>query len=215
MPDDQDLPAQLPPPTHRYMVIYELDNEPDVVMAEFLKRVMAGSTVVGGVARSDHGVPHRVGAARRTRAGGALVGELLAGIHAQRACRRFDPDGKVPDSDVEQILAARGARAERGEHPALDVHRGPTTRATAPLLAAWWTETWNAGGGDFVRQSVEDKVLVADLEFGFSKGGFAAAPVVVVVCADTDRVAARSTHRRRSTRPCRTCCSPTSVMAHV
>jgi len=43
VPDDQDLPAQLPPPTHRYMVIYELDNEPDIVMAEFLKRVMAGT----------------------------------------------------------------------------------------------------------------------------------------------------------------------------
>jgi len=28
VPDDEDLPAQLPPPTHRYMVIYELDNEP-------------------------------------------------------------------------------------------------------------------------------------------------------------------------------------------
>src|SRR6202012_4463702 len=45
-----------------------------------------------------------------------------------------------------------------------------------------------AGGGDFVKQSVEDKALGAGLEFGFSKGGFAPAPVVVVVCADTDRV---------------------------
>jgi len=47
VPDDQELPAQLPPPTHRYMVIYELDNEPDVVMAEFLKRVMAGTLSLG------------------------------------------------------------------------------------------------------------------------------------------------------------------------
>ena len=47
VPDDEDLPAQLPPPTHRYMVIYELDNEPDVVMAEFLKRVMAGTLSLG------------------------------------------------------------------------------------------------------------------------------------------------------------------------
>jgi hypothetical protein len=47
VPDDQDLPAQLPPPTHRYMVIYELDNDPDVVMAEFLKRVMAGTLSLG------------------------------------------------------------------------------------------------------------------------------------------------------------------------
>lgn len=47
VPDDEDLPAQLPPPTHRYMVIYELDNEPDVVMAEFLKRVMGGQLSLG------------------------------------------------------------------------------------------------------------------------------------------------------------------------
>jgi hypothetical protein len=45
--DDPDLPAQLPPPTHRYMVIYELDDEPEVVMGEFLKRVMAGTMSLG------------------------------------------------------------------------------------------------------------------------------------------------------------------------
>jgi hypothetical protein len=45
--DDPDLPAQLPPPTHRYMVIYELDNDPDVVMGEFLKRVMSGAMSLG------------------------------------------------------------------------------------------------------------------------------------------------------------------------
>ena len=39
------------------------------------------------------------------------MGELLAAIHAQRACRRFDPDGKVPDSDVEQMLGIGGAIA--------------------------------------------------------------------------------------------------------
>jgi nitroreductase len=115
------------------------------------------------------------------------VGDLRAGIHAQRACRRFDPDGKVADSDVEQMLAAavHAPSAENTQPWTFIVVRDESNRA---LLAAWWTETWNAGGGDFVRQSVEDKVLVADLEFGFSKGGFAAAPVVVVVCADTDRV---------------------------
>jgi hypothetical protein len=47
VPDDEDLPAQLPPPTHRYLVIYELDREPDAVMAEFLKRVMAGKLSLG------------------------------------------------------------------------------------------------------------------------------------------------------------------------
>ena len=47
IPEDEDLPAQLPPPTHRYLVIYELDREPDTVMAEFLKRVMTGKLSLG------------------------------------------------------------------------------------------------------------------------------------------------------------------------
>ena len=47
IPDDEDLPAQLPPPTHRYMVIYELDREPQEVMAEFLNRVMTGKLSLG------------------------------------------------------------------------------------------------------------------------------------------------------------------------
>lgn len=47
IPDDEDLPAQLPPPTHRYMVVYELDRAPDQVMAEFLKRVMGGQMSLG------------------------------------------------------------------------------------------------------------------------------------------------------------------------
>jgi hypothetical protein len=47
IPSDEDLPAQLPPPTHRYMVIYELSDDPDTVMTEFLKRVMAGTLSLG------------------------------------------------------------------------------------------------------------------------------------------------------------------------
>jgi hypothetical protein len=47
IPDDEGLPAQLPPPTHRYLVIYELDREPETVMAEFLKRVMSGKLSLG------------------------------------------------------------------------------------------------------------------------------------------------------------------------
>ena len=115
------------------------------------------------------------------------MGELLATMHAQRACRRFDPDGKVLDADLERVLqaAVHAPSAENTQPWAFVVVRNGPTRAQ---LADWWTETWNAGGGDFVRQSLDDKVLVADLEYGFNRGGFAAAPVVVVVCADTDRV---------------------------
>jgi nitroreductase len=115
------------------------------------------------------------------------VGELLAVMHAQRACRRFDPDGKVLDADLECMLqaAVHAPSAENTQPWSFVVVRNDQTRAQ---LADWWTETWNAGGGDFVRQSLDDKVLVADLEYGFNRGGFAAAPVVVVVCADTERV---------------------------
>jgi nitroreductase len=115
------------------------------------------------------------------------VGELLTVMGAQRACRRFDPDGKVLDSDLERILqaAVHAPSAENTQPWSFIVVRNEETRTQ---LADWWTETWNAGGGDFVRQSLDDKVLVADLEYGFNRGGFAAAPVVVVVCVDTERV---------------------------
>ena len=115
------------------------------------------------------------------------MGELLATMHAQRACRRFDPDGKVLDADLERMLkaAVHAPSAENTQPWSFVVVRNGQTRAQ---LADWWTETWNAGGGDFVRQNLDDKVLVADLEYGFNRGGFAAAPVVVVVCADTERV---------------------------
>jgi nitroreductase len=115
------------------------------------------------------------------------MGELLAAITTQRACRRFDPNGKVLDADVERMLdaAVHAPSAENTQPWTFIVVRDEQNRS---LLAAWWTETWNAGGGDFVKQSLQDKDLVADLEYGFAKGGFAAAPVVVVVCADIERV---------------------------
>lgn len=47
IPDDEELPTQLPPPAHRYLVIYELDREPEAVMAEFLKRVVSGKLSLG------------------------------------------------------------------------------------------------------------------------------------------------------------------------
>jgi hypothetical protein len=116
------------------------------------------------------------------------MAELAALMKAQRACRRFDPEGKVLDSDVEQMLqlAVHAPSAENTQPWSFVVVRDDETRKS---LTDWWTETWNAGGGDFVKQSVDDPVLVSDLEYGFVRGGFAAAPVVIVVCADTERVA--------------------------
>jgi nitroreductase len=115
------------------------------------------------------------------------VPELREVMRAQRACRRFDPDGKVLDSDIEQMLqsAVHAPSAENTQPWSFVVVRDADTRR---LLADWWTETWNAGGGDFIKQSLDDRALVNDLEYGFNRGGFAVAPVVVVVCADTERV---------------------------
>lgn len=114
------------------------------------------------------------------------MADLLEVMHAQRACRRFDPDGKVPDADIEQMLDAtvHAPSAENTQPWAFVVVRDEQTRA---LLAAWWTEMWNAGGKDFIREKLSDDALFADLDDGFN-GGFGAAPVVVVVCADLDRV---------------------------
>jgi nitroreductase len=116
------------------------------------------------------------------------MAELRALMQAQRACRRFDPNGKVVDSDIEQMLqlAVHAPSAENTQPWSFVVVRDEERRK---LLADWWTATWNAGGGDFVKHSVDDQVLIDDLEFGFARGGFAAAPVVIVVCADTERVA--------------------------
>lgn len=47
VPDDPDLPTQLPPATHRYLVIYEVEGQPQDVMAQFLERVMAGKLSLG------------------------------------------------------------------------------------------------------------------------------------------------------------------------
>ncbi len=95
-------------------------------------------------------------------------------MRAQRACRRFDPDGKVLDSDIEQMLqsAVHAPSAENTQPWSFVVVRDADSRK---LLADWWTETWNAGGGDFIKQSLDDRALVNDLEYGFNRGGFAAA----------------------------------------
>jgi nitroreductase len=114
------------------------------------------------------------------------VPELFATLNSQRACRRFDAKGDVPDSDLERILAAaiHAPSAENTQPWRFVVVRDTETRRD---LAAWWTETWQAGGSAYARQ-VANASMYADLEHAVGEGGFAAAPVVVVVCADTEAV---------------------------
>jgi hypothetical protein len=43
LPEGDGVPAQLPPPPHRYLAVYELDRDPDEVMNNFVARVGSGS----------------------------------------------------------------------------------------------------------------------------------------------------------------------------
>ena len=43
VPEDQDLPAEIAPPAHRYLAIYEVDGDPDAVMNEMISRVGTGN----------------------------------------------------------------------------------------------------------------------------------------------------------------------------
>jgi nitroreductase len=114
------------------------------------------------------------------------MGELRAVMQAQRACRRFDPDGDVPDRDIELILdaAVHAPSAENSQPWVFVVMRSAGARAA---LSELWTAAWTAGGAEFVRSRTDDKVY-ADLDSGIMRGGFASAPVIVMVGADLDRV---------------------------
>ncbi|OBI17581.1 nitroreductase family protein [Mycobacterium sp. E2497] len=114
--------------------------------------------------------------------------DLLSVIHSQRACRRFDTNGEVADSDIEKILTAavHAPSAENTQPWVFVVTRDEQIRGE---LTRWWTETWNAGGGEWARQAIDDKHLFTDVEDGVANGGFASAPVIVTVCVDTERVA--------------------------
>ncbi len=114
------------------------------------------------------------------------MADFFSVINAQRACRRFDPDAKVADADVERMLdaAVHAPSAENTQPWRFVVVRNEQARID---LAAWWTETWQAGGSQYARQVATD-AMFADLEFAVGPQGFAAAPVVVVVCLDTEKV---------------------------
>lgn len=114
------------------------------------------------------------------------MAELFTVMSAQRACRRFDRNEPLPDADVEQILeaAVHAPSAENSQPWCFVVVRDEQTRVD---LAAWWTETWNAGGAAYARGITTD-AMYTDLEHAVGPGGFAAAPVVVVVCVDTAKV---------------------------
>lgn len=109
--------------------------------------------------------------------------DLFAVVHRQRACRAFSNE-PIDDALVGRVLdAATFAPSAENRQPwEFIVVRDPQARAELGDLT---TRAWEAGGREFSRTRLDDK-LMADVDAG-ATGGIAAAPVVIVVCADTER----------------------------
>jgi nitroreductase len=109
--------------------------------------------------------------------------DLFAVVHRQRACRAFS-DEAVDDELVGRVLdAATFAPSAENRQPwEFVVVRDPRVRFRLGELTV---KAWEAGGREFARERLDDK-LMADVDAG-ATGGVAAAPVMIVVCADVDR----------------------------
>jgi nitroreductase len=109
--------------------------------------------------------------------------DLFAIVHSQRACRAFSDD-PVEDDLVARVLdAATFAPSAENRQPwEFVVVRDAQTRSRLGDLTR---RAWEAGGRDFASTRLDAK-LMSDVDAG-ATGGVAAAPVMIVVCADTDR----------------------------
>jgi nitroreductase len=109
--------------------------------------------------------------------------ELFAVVHRQRACRSFS-DEPLDDDLIARVLdAATFAPSAENRQPwEFVVVRDPLVRAALGDLTA---RAWDSGGREFARRRLDEKLL-ADVDAG-ATGGVAAAPVTIVVCADTER----------------------------
>ncbi|MGZ4678410.1 MAG: nitroreductase family protein [Acidimicrobiia bacterium] len=104
-------------------------------------------------------------------------------VHSQRACRVFS-DRPVDDDDVARVLdaAVHAPSAENKQPWEFVVVRDVGTRNA---IGALMTRAWEARGRAFSRDRLSP-ALLASVERG-ATGGVAAAPVHVVVAADTER----------------------------
>jgi nitroreductase len=104
-------------------------------------------------------------------------------VEHQRAYRSFT-DEAVADEDLARILrAATFAPSAENKQPwEFIVVREPSTRAA---IGALMQRAWETRGRAFSESRLSPKLL-AEVDAG-ATGGVAAAPVLVVVCADTDR----------------------------
>lgn len=105
-------------------------------------------------------------------------------IHRQRACRDFS-DRAVSDEDVARVLdAATFAPSAENRQPwVFIVVRDDATRSAIHELTL---RAWEGGGREFSATRLPP-TLLADVDHGIAGGGYRTAPVLVVICADTER----------------------------
>jgi nitroreductase len=111
------------------------------------------------------------------------VPDFFAVVRAQRACRSFRRD-PVPDELVERVLEAAtfAPSAENRQPWVFVVVRDAATRDQIGILTR---RAWE-GGGRTHSEARLAPALLADVDQG-ATGGVSAAPVLVVVGADTTR----------------------------
>lgn len=116
------------------------------------------------------------------------VQQFFAVLAGQRAHRAFRDD-PVDDATVERLLwaATRAPSAENLQPWFFVVVREKRRRAA---LGEVTRRAWEGGGRDYALHRL-DPSLLADVDAG-ARGGVASAPALVVVCADTRVVHART-----------------------
>jgi nitroreductase len=109
--------------------------------------------------------------------------DLFEVVARQRACRTFT-DAPVTDAEIARLLeaATHAPSAENRQPWEFVVVRDPAARASIGDLTR---RAWEAHGREFSESRLSPRLL-ADVDRG-AMGGIAAAPVHVVVCADTER----------------------------
>lgn len=109
--------------------------------------------------------------------------DLFDVIRSQRACRAFG-DEHVTDDEIARVLTAAtfAPSAENRQPWEFVVVRDPAARAAIGELTR---RAWETTGRAFSESRLSAKVL-ADVDRG-ATGGVAAAPVLIVVCADVRR----------------------------
>jgi nitroreductase len=104
----------------------------------------------------------------------------------QRACRRFDPEADVPDSDIARMLtyAVHAPSANNWQPWEFIIVREEKARLQ---LGALVREHWLASGAKSMKGNVSDSHFKSAND-GMANGGFDTAPVVVIACVDHQKV---------------------------